>query len=164
MTIQSDTAFHIAVRNNKIEAFQVLTEWLKNLFFEDAAFWEREILNWKNKEGNSVLHIATLTGQHQVAELLMKSYVYSNIKNSNGIIAMDISQDQTLYRGSWRFWIRQRLYHGILSTNTCNINELKKISPENPIALRLARSRMKISPDRRKTQLVVYALIATIMY
>ncbi|KAF2301905.1 hypothetical protein GH714_030275 [Hevea brasiliensis] len=57
VTFQGDTALHFAIKNH--DAFELLLmEWLRQSEFEDAEFWEREILNWKNQEGKTVLYIA----------------------------------------------------------------------------------------------------------
>ncbi|KAJ9175653.1 hypothetical protein P3X46_014190 [Hevea brasiliensis] len=66
VTFQGDTALHTAVKNHQVEAFQLLMGWLQRSVFVDAAFWERELLNWKNKEGNTVLHIAASSNQRQI--------------------------------------------------------------------------------------------------
>ncbi|KAF2321301.1 hypothetical protein GH714_038547 [Hevea brasiliensis] len=60
VTFQGDTALHIAVKKHQKDAFEfLLMDWLRSSSFEDADFWEGELLNWKNKEGKTVLHIAT---------------------------------------------------------------------------------------------------------
>lgn len=60
ITERGETALHIAVRNNQLEALRVLVEGLKksnNLV----------ILNWKDKEGNTILHLAAARKDHQVS-------------------------------------------------------------------------------------------------
>ncbi|XVF51859.1 hypothetical protein PTKIN_Ptkin04bG0217800 [Pterospermum kingtungense] len=81
-TIQCETAVHIAVKNCSIRAFKVLMGWLQRVNKED-------VLNWKDEDGNTVLHIATSTNQTQVVKLLIKK-VHVNVKNLNGLTAMDI--------------------------------------------------------------------------
>ncbi|KAF2321313.1 hypothetical protein GH714_038579, partial [Hevea brasiliensis] len=58
VTFQGDTALHIAVKNHQKEAFELLMEWLRWSLFEDAGFLEMKLINWKNKEGKTVLHVA----------------------------------------------------------------------------------------------------------
>ncbi|XP_058007679.1 ankyrin repeat-containing protein BDA1-like [Hevea brasiliensis] len=97
VTFQGDTALHTAVKNHQVEAFQLLMGWLQRSVFVDAAFWERELLNWKNKEGNTVLHIAASSNQRQIVKHLIEAFVYTNIKNSNGLTAIDILQGQAQF-------------------------------------------------------------------
>ncbi|KAF2301902.1 hypothetical protein GH714_030270 [Hevea brasiliensis] len=54
------------------ECFKGCPESIKDVAFQDADFWEAELLNWKNKEGKTVLHIAASENewndQHQEAQ------------------------------------------------------------------------------------------------
>ncbi|XP_021293105.1 ankyrin repeat-containing protein BDA1-like [Herrania umbratica] len=81
-TIHCETAVHIAVKNCSIGAFKVLLGWLRRIDKED-------ILNWKDEDGNTALHIATSTNLTEVLKLLVKN-VNVNVKNFNGLTAMDI--------------------------------------------------------------------------
>ncbi|XP_012472106.1 ankyrin repeat-containing protein BDA1 [Gossypium raimondii] len=80
-TVKFETAVHIAVKNRSIRALKVLLGWLNRVNKED-------ILNWKDEDGNTALHIAVSTNQPQVVKLLVK-HVNVNVKNSNGMTAMD---------------------------------------------------------------------------
>ncbi|PPD69009.1 hypothetical protein GOBAR_DD34109 [Gossypium barbadense] len=73
-TVKFETAVDIAVKNRSIRALKVLLGWLNRVNKED-------ILNWKDEDGNTALHIA-------VVKLLVK-HVNVNVKNSNGMTAMD---------------------------------------------------------------------------
>ncbi|MBA0762192.1 hypothetical protein Gotri_024734 [Gossypium trilobum] len=73
-TVKFETAVHIAVKNGSISALKVLLGWLNRVNKED-------ILNWKDEDGNTALHIA-------VVKLLVK-HVNVNVKNSNGMTAID---------------------------------------------------------------------------
>ncbi|KAE8055477.1 hypothetical protein FH972_012317 [Carpinus fangiana] len=87
VTIQGDTIFHIALNNNHLDAFEYLIRWVQWTMIEDASFWEKTLLNWKDKEGNTVLHIA-------VVRWLLKAGVRINRKNLRGLTALDILQGQ----------------------------------------------------------------------
>ncbi|TYG77631.1 hypothetical protein ES288_D03G210000v1 [Gossypium darwinii] len=80
-TVKFETAVHIAVKNGSISALKVLLGWLNRVNQED-------ILNWKDGDGYTALHIAVSTNQPQVVKLLVK-HVNVNVKNSNGMTAMD---------------------------------------------------------------------------
>lgn len=90
VTIRSETALHIALKFNMVEAFQLLLKWLQlgsRVSEEDVDFNEtavrncnnegyiglpksiskKTVLNWKNNEGNTVLHIATSNNIPQVS-------------------------------------------------------------------------------------------------
>ncbi|XP_048139369.1 LOW QUALITY PROTEIN: ankyrin repeat-containing protein BDA1-like [Rhodamnia argentea] len=59
LTSRCETAVHVAVKNHNLRAFKVLLGWLKRVHL-------REILDWKDQDGNTVLHIAVLERQPEV--------------------------------------------------------------------------------------------------
>jgi ankyrin repeat protein len=67
VTSQSETALHIALKNDKLDAFKLLVGWLQRAWFKKASFVERTILNWRDMNGNTVLHIAASKNQLQAS-------------------------------------------------------------------------------------------------
>ncbi|XP_021279683.1 ankyrin repeat-containing protein BDA1-like [Herrania umbratica] len=59
-TAFGETALHLAVKSNQIEAARVLIEEMSMLVMT-------EILNWKDKDGNTILHQATFNRQHEAS-------------------------------------------------------------------------------------------------
>nr|XP_023922315.1 ankyrin repeat-containing protein BDA1-like [Quercus suber] len=54
VTIQNQPALHIALEKNKLDAFKRMVRWLRKNKSENA----REILNWQDEKGNTVLQVA----------------------------------------------------------------------------------------------------------
>lgn len=75
---------HISVKNHQCFAFKVLLGWIKRAN-------RKEILDWKDEDGNTVFHIAALINQTEVMKLLRKT-VKVKAKNLDGKTAMDILQ------------------------------------------------------------------------
>ncbi|KAA8519416.1 hypothetical protein F0562_013709 [Nyssa sinensis] len=50
LTIRCETALHIAVKNKKFKAFNFLIDWLQLTY-------KKDVLNWKDDDGNTVLHL-----------------------------------------------------------------------------------------------------------
>lgn len=67
VTVQGETALHLAVKNCQFESIKVLVEWMREMN-------KRFVLNMKDEKGNTVLHLATWRKQRQA------SYLY-NILN-----------------------------------------------------------------------------------
>nr|XP_048328938.1 ankyrin repeat-containing protein BDA1-like isoform X5 [Ziziphus jujuba var. spinosa] len=89
VTNRSETALHIAVKNQNFDAFDCLLQGLRRSFDNNDI---RNVIELKDGEGNNVLHIATATNQYQVVKLLLKSKIIDvNAKNSKGLTALDIS-------------------------------------------------------------------------
>ncbi|KAK3433636.1 hypothetical protein EUGRSUZ_D00934 [Eucalyptus grandis] len=85
LTSRCETAVHIAVKNKNLEAVNVLLGWLKQVHLT-------KILNWKDKDGNTVLHVATSgEPQHEMIKLLAP-HMDVNAKNFNKKTALEIFQ------------------------------------------------------------------------
>ncbi|KAF8038382.1 hypothetical protein BT93_B1040 [Corymbia citriodora subsp. variegata] len=84
LTNQYETAVHVAVKNHNLEAFKVLFIWLRRVDM-------MEILNWKDKDGNTVLHIAVSENQPKIIKLLIP-HVDIDVRNFQNKKALDIFQ------------------------------------------------------------------------
>lgn len=64
VTIRNETALHVALKNNRVEIFEVFMDWI----YRDGPnnYCPKMILDCKDVEGNTVLHVATIRNQHQV--------------------------------------------------------------------------------------------------
>ena len=71
VTIQNQTALHIALENNNLDAFKRLVRWLRKNKSENV----REILNRQDEKGNSLLHVAVSRNQTEASSLL-SSIIY----------------------------------------------------------------------------------------
>ena len=63
VTIQNQTALHIALENNNLGAFKLLVGWLRENKSENA------ILNWQDENGNTALHVAVFNNETQASSL-----------------------------------------------------------------------------------------------
>ncbi|KAF8008326.1 hypothetical protein BT93_K2105 [Corymbia citriodora subsp. variegata] len=81
LTNRCETVVHIAVKNHNLKAFKFLFGWLKRVHLT-------QILEWKDQDGNTVLHIAASEGQ---SELLI-GYTTIKAKNFQGKTALEIFQ------------------------------------------------------------------------
>ena len=66
VNVRSETALHIAMRNGNLRALKLLVGWLKRNIRKGATLLERSILNMKDEDGNTILHISTLTHNTEV--------------------------------------------------------------------------------------------------
>ncbi|XVF52510.1 hypothetical protein PTKIN_Ptkin05aG0023900 [Pterospermum kingtungense] len=67
VTVKTETVFHIAVRNEAIEALEVLVGWLNRVCHRDAFSWKTDILNWRNMQGNTALDIAEANRRNEAS-------------------------------------------------------------------------------------------------
>lgn len=75
VTIQRETALHIAVKKGKNNALDVLIGGLRRACYEGSHTQEKKILNMKNDEGKTVLHVATATNQPLVSSYLIDVFL-----------------------------------------------------------------------------------------
>ncbi|KAF4364959.1 hypothetical protein F8388_001587 [Cannabis sativa] len=128
LTCVGETSLHLAVKFNKFQAFTNLVEWIQRI-------GEEEIVNWGDNDGNTVLHLAVATKQHQSVELLLRrsTKLELNARNSRGLTAMDIIDIQTLENpiDEYHFQLKETLqnatvltssHHNHNSTVSSNIN------------------------------------------
>ncbi|CAL5366666.1 unnamed protein product [Camellia sinensis] len=97
LTCRGETALHLALKNHQTGAFIVLLE-------EIQKWKQEELLNWKDIEGNTVLHIVTSRkliqqerrrrwgkehgeGQKRILELLLSL----NLNSTNGTVMLDVN-------------------------------------------------------------------------
>ncbi|VVB03378.1 unnamed protein product [Arabis nemorensis] len=94
VTASLETPLHVSVKNNQVETTKLLLEEIKkqNMVQEIA----QEIVNRGNREGNTVLHLATLGKQLQIVEMLIgeeaiiRGSVDANRQNRNRLTPKDI--------------------------------------------------------------------------
>ncbi|MBA0780763.1 hypothetical protein Gotri_004822 [Gossypium trilobum] len=92
VTVRDETVFHLAVKNDMVEAFQVMVGWLTRSSLESADRWEEKLLSWPDIDGNTVLHIAAIRNRPRMVEVLLEHMRRDqiNAKNLEGLTALDI--------------------------------------------------------------------------
>ncbi|XVE65189.1 hypothetical protein DITRI_Ditri07aG0161100 [Diplodiscus trichospermus] len=149
-TVESETVLHIAVKN-MLEALEVLVGWFHRVCHEDVSSWKTNILNWRDKQGNTVLDIAI----QLLAEI--------NAKSSKGKTALGTLHRETKMS---RRVVRQMLHNTRVSkapsprsTKTLANYLRSKTKFDEKVAVYTTRQRMKISDDLRNALLVVAGVI-----
>ncbi|GAA0154620.1 hypothetical protein Leryth_022338 [Lithospermum erythrorhizon] len=161
LTVQGETALHVAVRNGNLRGLKVMLGWLQRTNKED-------LLNWENENGNTVLHIAAERNFPEVAKLFIGK-LDINAKNSAGFTALDIALKHPSR-------INGEIRNILLNAGASKALSLTKITPNiSDILCRKETLREKwirlnhffdvgLSSDTRNSLLVVSVLIATATY
>ena len=74
VTVWNEIALHIALKNDMLEVFEFLVTWLGVIIYKNAKLYQRTVLNWKDNDGNTVLHIAVAKNQTQASSLSINVY------------------------------------------------------------------------------------------
>ncbi|KAJ1382508.1 PGG domain [Sesbania bispinosa] len=162
VTVKSETALHIALKYNQIQAFEALLGWLQRTCHKHAQKQEKRVLNWQDEEGNTVLHDSAV-------RLLVDSNIDLNAKNVEDMTALDIVEKQPPQPYSVE--IRDMLVKGgalrgfSLGAEPLREEELRsKITFNEKVAIWVTRLKRRISNDTRNALLVVAILFATSTY
>ena len=69
VTVQNESALHIALKYDKLEAFLHLVRWMRRNWSQNPILWESKVLNRKDERGNTALHIAVSKNQPKASPL-----------------------------------------------------------------------------------------------
>ncbi|TYG53426.1 hypothetical protein ES288_D09G108900v1 [Gossypium darwinii] len=83
VTTRNRTALHIAAEKKRLDAFQVLIRTLKK---KDYC---HEVVNRKDEDGNTALHIAAINNQPQMLKLLLECKADKHETNEAGLTALE---------------------------------------------------------------------------
>ncbi|KAH1045706.1 hypothetical protein J1N35_036490 [Gossypium stocksii] len=177
VTVRDETVFHLTVKNDRFEAFQVLVGWLIRSRHKAADRWEKEILSWADIDGNTALYVAAIRNRPQVVKVLLERLCgdHINAKNAEGLTALDIPSQYPLDEGKvdYKESIKDMIskaggLSGSLLPNkssSIHINSLKqKMSCFQKFATIASRGKKGIPYDMPNTFLVVTVLIITATY
>ncbi|KAL4388100.1 hypothetical protein GQ457_09G027900 [Hibiscus cannabinus] len=166
VNIRGQTALHIAARGDLVEALQFMVHWLRRNGHKDGNVWQDEVLNSKDNEGNTVLHVAAINNHPRMIRLLLNSSVDQNMKNLGNLTPLDILQHQANAQEARN--ILQRA-GGLNAADIPDILTLPdflqtNITPYELMCKSLARQRRNISNKTRSALLVVAGLMLTATY
>ncbi|XP_038687336.1 ankyrin repeat-containing protein BDA1-like isoform X2 [Tripterygium wilfordii] len=158
VTIQKETALHLAVKNNMLEAVKLLLGWLSYVN-------KKMIAEWPDIEGNTILHIAASYGNIQLVRLLINK-VDTRSKNSAGLTPGDILKGRNPNEEELKDLLHSAGDSGAfwpLYFLTLYVNRL--ISRIMKWVLRMRYKKpAKLSNEQRSATLVVAVLVATATY
>ncbi|CAI9784619.1 unnamed protein product [Fraxinus pennsylvanica] len=154
LTVRDETAVHIAVRNENLRAFKVLSGWILKTS-------NRTVLRGTNEEGNTVMHLAALTNQTQVMKSLIRS-VNVNEKNLEGKTALDILKPENVEAREILMRAGARDGSSLVDDSTTTENYLKSYLTRKDLIIKFgAYLDFGMSGNMRNTILVAVVLVAT---
>ncbi|CBI40931.3 unnamed protein product, partial [Vitis vinifera] len=171
---EGETALHVAARNNQLDALRVLVEWLRRTK-------ALVVINSKDGDGNTVLHLAAARKNHQAIELLLScsdgapEVLEVNAINKRGLTAFDLLMLCPCESGIVHAEA-ERLFRGIGAARDGVLDDINTPSTSSRQATMLGddwvtwRNYFKFQFDRdtpsnvREALLVVAVLIAAATY
>ncbi|KAB1215035.1 Ankyrin-3 [Morella rubra] len=157
VTIQRETALHIALKEDMFDAFELLVGWLRRAWSINAYSRQQICLNWK--DADAIMHLYIMQG----VRLLLACGAKVNAKNSGGCTALDVLQgDNREIRNLLR---RARALRASSLPTVPSFNEFLLSPPSwlDKIQIELFRAG-NVTIEMRNALLVVGALLVTISY
>ncbi|GMI79244.1 hypothetical protein like AT4G10720 [Hibiscus trionum] len=160
VTVRDETALHLALKNDHVEAFKLLFGWLqrsRQAHANSVFAFENKMVNWKDSDDNTVFHIAALREQREALKLLLDSPILLHVQamNSEGLTALEIIKKVE----------RRDTNIDMIDEDDTKINRLKqKVFPFEKLRVAASRSHNCMSVDMINTMLVVTALVITAVY
>ncbi|XP_021296132.1 ankyrin repeat-containing protein BDA1-like [Herrania umbratica] len=177
VTIWNETASHVAAKHNRLEALEILARWIQRIHLYSKSS-RKHLLNLKDRNNNTVLHIVAANTQ-QTIKVLLECDVDTKETNMSDLIALNVLESQSRNGAveedelSFKF-LRDKL--GVYSSGIKEVYLL--ISKADPLQERL-RSRiivlerttmqmvgciLNMSIERINALLVVLALVLMATY
>ncbi|WJX87948.1 hypothetical protein P8452_70082 [Trifolium repens] len=165
LTVKRETALHIAVKNQRYEALQILVGWLNTNEQRGAKELEKKILNQEDEEGNTILHISVLSTYLRGVQLLVKTNINLNTKNLEDKTAFDMAERDDIKKILKRAGAKPGSDVDILPDYQLVADSLKSfITIIDKLLIYLSRFRSSLSDEERNTVMIVFTLIATAAY
>ncbi|KAJ4875587.1 Ankyrin repeat family protein [Raphanus sativus] len=164
-----ETAIHLSVMNEKYEELKVLGGWMQRMRKRDASSTEVHVMNRRDREGNTALHVAAHKNNHQAVKQLLKCMSLNrNIQNKKGMTALDVLRANGAD-------MNIETVKAIQKAGGKSANSLSKVKPTSvflrkPVTFweycstRMARYRSRMSDGTRNALLVITTLIITATY
>ncbi|KFK27071.1 hypothetical protein AALP_AA8G330500 [Arabis alpina] len=151
--VKGETALHVTVANNRYEELKVLRGWMQRMRKIDASSTEIQVLNKRDREGNTALHLAASKNNHQ---------------NKSGMTALDVLRAN----GPHMNIETEKIIQKAGGQSAASLSNVKKTSVflSKPVTFKeycstgMARYRSGISDGTRNALLVITALVITATY
>ncbi|XP_010453686.1 PREDICTED: ankyrin repeat-containing protein At2g01680-like [Camelina sativa] len=168
--VNGENALHIAVNNydqrEGLIVLKVLMGWILRLCQKDAESIETRVINRRDKDGHSPLHLAAYENNLQAMKLMLESSkINVNIENKNGFTVLDVAalhDNREIERMVKRHGGKRSV--SLVKIKTTSDLLASKLSWRESRRTKNIRFYSWISEERRNALLVVATLIVTATY
>ncbi|KAG4127769.1 hypothetical protein ERO13_D10G243700v2 [Gossypium hirsutum] len=138
VTVENRNALHIAVKNDRLDVLRVLLQTLRKT---DCY---RDVVNQKDQDGNTALHLAAFHNQPEMLKLLLNCNADQHATNQAGLMALDIADQNhnedsiTVLRGCFIPGVsnfKHKLEKQVRKASSLISHEIDNISGEDRNAL-----------------------------
>ncbi|MED6148243.1 hypothetical protein PIB30_051276 [Stylosanthes scabra] len=163
VNVRRESALHIAIRYGNLRALRVMFRWLEQNTLKDAKSLERSLPQKRDVAGNNILHLATLKGNTEAIDLLIKRMQkWINVRNMEGKTALDLAERFPEIK---RTLLKVGAEEHSASVPAVNLEkELRSKRTFWGIITLIDRIKSSISMEERNLYMVISALIITAIY
>ncbi|KAL1150340.1 hypothetical protein V6Z11_A10G251800 [Gossypium hirsutum] len=154
VTTENRTALHIAIQNSRLDVLQLLIRTLKRKDY----YWE--VVNRKDKDGNTALHIAAIHNQPKVLKLLLNCKADKHATNQVGLTALGVAQQ---HNNRENIAILKDCFIPVASNFKRKL-EKQVVKYVTKASLLIFQNMDNISADDRNALLVILGLLLTATY
>ncbi|KAG7537932.1 Ankyrin repeat [Arabidopsis suecica] len=167
--VNGETALHITVIYDRFEELKLLTGWMQKRRNSVGAFTEIHVLNRRDRNGDTALHLAADRNNHKVVKKLLKCMTLDrNIQNNNDMTALDVLRANRSPMSK----DTEKIIKKSGGKTRCSLSKVEKMSEflRKPVTFReycktkLIRYRSHVTDGSRNALLVITALIITATY
>ncbi|KAH7849605.1 hypothetical protein Vadar_020287 [Vaccinium darrowii] len=152
---EGESVLHLCVKYNRSKALKLVVEWMRSI---DDDGEHDSIINSKDKDGNTILHLAAALKQKETIEYLLQIpsvKAVINSKNQNGFTALDVLEVYPI-RDLKSMEIRDILLLAGVQ-RACGDNQLLEITPTDhhhlesppPVTTRITTTAKIISKEKQ---------------
>ncbi|KAH0859480.1 hypothetical protein HID58_087741, partial [Brassica napus] len=175
--VNGETALHITVKNDRHEELEVLRGWMQRMLISDALSTEKHVLNTRDRDGNTALHLAAYKNDIRacsypsfaVKELLECMSLNRNIQNKSGMTALDVLRANGSHMNIKE--TEKIIQHSggktrdsVTTVNTMSVFLKTPVSFWEHCSTGLVRYKSNMTDGTRNALLVITALIITATY
>ncbi|KAB1215040.1 Ankyrin-2 [Morella rubra] len=161
VTIQRETALHIALKEDVFDAFELLVGWLRRAWSRNAYSRERICLNWKDADVfGAIMHLYIMQG----VRLLLDCGANVNAKNSGGCTALDVLQGDNQEIRNLLCRAGARSASSLPTAASFNDFLRSPLSLAGKMKIGFYREAGNLTNEMRNALLVVGALLVTVSY
>ncbi|VVB15945.1 unnamed protein product [Arabis nemorensis] len=167
VNVNGETALHITVINDRYEELKVLRGWLQLMRNNHASSTENHVLNKRDRQGNTALHLAAYKNNHQSVKQLLKCMSLNrNILNKSGMTALDVlrANGQSIETEKIVQKAGGKIAASLSQVEKKSVFLRKQVTFKEYCSTRMARFRSGVSDGTRNALLVITALIITATY
>ncbi|KAL7121854.1 hypothetical protein ACP275_01G009900 [Erythranthe tilingii] len=153
LTAAGESCLHLCVKYNRLESMKLLVQFVER---------DDKLLNWRDREGNTVLHLSVAMKQIEIVKyLLSNTRIEAESRNANGLTPLDLLLQST--RDLRDLEIKQCL-EKCRESVTLNDTDISEINKTTKNSAKKKHKHTDWLARKRNALMIVASLLATVAF